>query len=358
VKKLLYGSIFIFALFLAAHPAMAGFGISPPYVKTKNPIFPGSHYEQIITLLRSSAEEALEAKVAVEAPEIASWVRIEQGDSFELPAGALQVPMKVVVDVPKDAEIGNYAGYINVHIVPKGALTGSGVAIALGARIDIDLEVTNEAFIDFMVRMVDIPAIEELKAPWRWPVFSWLLYRVNVVMKIENLGNIETSPTRVEMDVYDINERGIIATYVDKKIPPVPPFQIADVEASFLTKLEAGEYWARTRIYKGNEIVNKDKIIFAVHPPGQSPNPFKPGWAGYGLALGYLALLLVLAAAFIKGRSWRYLFKFALLLLWPLIFLGRLLFSFWQRLNRAFWRWLHKKSSRIVQGSDRGDRRP
>ena len=89
------------------HPANAGFGISPPYVKSDR-LIPGSYYEQKITLLRSAADENLQAVISIEAPEIASWISIDKGEQFDLPAGKLQVPMIVRVDVPDNAEIDNY----------------------------------------------------------------------------------------------------------------------------------------------------------------------------------------------------------------------------------------------------------
>jgi hypothetical protein len=65
--------------------AHAGFGISPPYVKTDKPIFPGSQFEQKITLLRSSADDEMQAEITINAPEIESWINIRQGEVFDLP---------------------------------------------------------------------------------------------------------------------------------------------------------------------------------------------------------------------------------------------------------------------------------
>ena len=57
----------------------AGFGISPPYVKN-NQLFPGSSYTQEIILLRSDAEEDLQADISVNAPEIKDWITIDKGN--------------------------------------------------------------------------------------------------------------------------------------------------------------------------------------------------------------------------------------------------------------------------------------
>jgi hypothetical protein len=169
LKRYFLSSFFLalIALLAGANTALAGFGISPPYVKN-NQIVPGSHYEQKITLLRSSAEEDLRAEITVNAPEIESWISIDKGMNFLMPKGQLQVPMVVNVDAPAKAEIGNYQGSINIRIVPAEAKTGGGVAIALGARVDVDLTLTNVTFSDFLVRIVSVPDVEMLGKPWNW----------------------------------------------------------------------------------------------------------------------------------------------------------------------------------------------
>src|SRR3989339_579957 len=237
-------AIFIFFVCLTwSSGAQAGFGISPPYLKTDKPIFPGANYEQTITLLRSSAEDELTAKITVNAPEIESWIAIDKGYSFDLPKGQLRVPMMVRVNVPDSAEIGDYKGYINVKIVPKVQSGGSGVSIALGARIDIDLRITDKAFLDFNVRRVSIPDFEQLGTPWKWPIFSWFFYRTKVEMKIENTGNI--------------------------------------------------------KIYKDKDIIYKDKIAFTVMTHGELPSGTKIGvWPWVLLSL-YVSLVLLFVCFFV-----------------------------------------------------------
>src|SRR3989339_452196 len=193
-------AIFIFFVCLTwSSGAQAGFGISPPYLKTDKPIFPGANYEQTITLL------------------------------------------------PDSAEIGDYKGYINVKIVPKVQSGGSGVSIALGARIDIDLRITDKAFLDFNVRRVSIPDFEQLGTPWKWPIFSWFFYRTKVEMKIENTGNIKVAPSKVHIDVYDLTEKELLESYDDNSIEKVEPFKTETVVASFPTKLKPGQYWGKIK---------------------------------------------------------------------------------------------------------------
>jgi hypothetical protein len=46
-----------------------------------------------------------------------------------LPKGELQVPMTVTFEIPKNAELGNYSGNINVKVLPADSNSG-GVSIA------------------------------------------------------------------------------------------------------------------------------------------------------------------------------------------------------------------------------------
>jgi hypothetical protein len=335
-------TIFVFFGVLGVfNTTQAGFGISPPYVKTNKPIFAGSHYEQRITLLRSSADDDLVATITVNAPEIEPWISLDKGDVFDLPKGKYQVPMIVKVDIPPDAEIGNYKGHINVRISPKDKSRGAGVAIALGARIDIDLEVTDETFVDFIIRKVDIPDFEEFTKPWNWPIFSYFFYKMNLVIDLENSGNIKIAPTKVHVDVYDLSEKELLGSYDDKSIEKIDPFIQGKTTASFRTKLPAGQYWAKIKIYKDKDIVHKDKIIFTIREAGSTSGGLKMGFGPWAMLSAMVLASLVVIALSIKLRSWRIL----LILIWPLLFILKKLLSFLGFLKKKFWRWIYKKSA-------------
>ena len=68
LKKLFF--IFVVGLFVSsslAHNASADLGISPPYVRNPG-LAPGSRMEQTIFIVRSVAEEDLEAKIEFHVP--------------------------------------------------------------------------------------------------------------------------------------------------------------------------------------------------------------------------------------------------------------------------------------------------
>ena len=93
--------------------AFAGFGVTPPFVRNTS-LTRNSTYEQEILLVRSDPRTPLKATVFVDAPEVADWIEIVQGNEFLLPRGEQKVPMTVKVTVPDDAEFKRYIGAIRV----------------------------------------------------------------------------------------------------------------------------------------------------------------------------------------------------------------------------------------------------
>lgn len=332
-----------------AREAMAGFGISPPYLKNTQ-LTPGSKYEQTITLLRSSAEDELRAEVKINAPEIASWITIDKGNEFALPKGMVQVPMVITVNVPKNAELGNYKGSINVRI-SSGANAKNGVAIALGARIDVDLSLTNVSNADFIVRIAAIKNIEMLKWPWNWPIFNFFLHRVPVVLNIENIGNVKTGPSKISLEIFDLSRNRVLESKINSDIDEIDPFSSKEVTAYFRTKLGLGQYWGRIKVYKEETIVNSYEIAFTIGKPGEFGQ--KLGIYPWVLAGIYLAVIISILTILIYFRSWRLLGRtlWSLLILLSLPFrpVARKTSTGWADLKTSFWNWV---SDMVSQHND------
>jgi hypothetical protein len=234
----------------------AGFGISPPYVINKR-LIPGSYYEQKINLSRSNPDEDLTVLVEIDAPEIASWISIDPGVEFLFPKGEKLTEITVKVNVPDNAELKNYKGYIRAKVVPVKAAGGQ-VSVALGARIDVDLTVGKGEFFDFLVRAINISNVA--KKAWPLKYFN----KVEITLKVENTGNIKSSPTKVHLDVYDIYEKGILESGDDTSMAKIKPFEEKEITAAFSTKLEPGTYYGIVKVYKEDEISRQEKIIFSV----------------------------------------------------------------------------------------------
>ncbi len=334
-------------LFLAwSGAAQAGFGISPPYVRNGH-LIPGSHYDQRIFLLRSSAEEDLQAEIEVKGEPVKNWISIDKGTSFILPKGKLRVPMIVSVDVPKEADVGTYKGHISIKVKPLGAAK-TGVSVALGARVDIDLTVTNETYPDFIVRLAKIPDFEELKWPWN----SWLLgrffYKIRAELTIENTGNVPVAPSKVHLDVYDISKKNLLESSSDTSLKKIKPFSKETIVASFPTKLGVGQYWSKLKIYKGNQVVNYYEFVFNIVEPGALGKDYLGHWP-WILGIGLFLLVALFVFILVKVRFWRLVFlakKGFLLIFAPP---WRWLKKTGKKLKKKFFQWLLKKAKDYEQ---------
>jgi hypothetical protein len=338
--------LLILVLFLSwASTARAGFGVSPPLIQNHQ-LTPGSTYKQEIMLLRSDAADELRADINLNAPDIASWITLDQGNSFILPKGQLQVPMVVTFKVPKSAQLGNYTGSMDIKVSPVSSTGGGGVSIALGARVDIDLALTNVSQADFLVRMVSIPDFQQLGRPWNWkvwaPIFNQFFYKIKVVMNLENNGNVKTAPSKVSIEVWDLGKKTMLQSSVDSSIKKVDPFSSGSVIASFPTHLPAGQYWVKVRIYKEQEIVNYYEIAFSIADPAS--------WDGNNLGIApwlVAAVLVIIALAIIflliKVRFWRFFIWLVLLPSKPVL---RTTVNFFKTLNKKFWQWMVKQAEK------------
>jgi len=253
LKVLGVALVFLFS----ANTALAGFGISPSQVINYN-LLPGSHYEQKISLVRSDISKEAKVEVTINAPEIGEWLTIDKGLSFTFAPGQKQVFMTVNVDIPEDAELGNYKGTIAVRVVPEQIKEGGTVTIALGAQINVDLTIVEKKFFDFTVRSVDIPDLTEGNL-------------IKVLLKIENIGNLEGSPTKVHLDVYDILGDTLLESGDDTSLDSVKPFEIKEIFAEFPTNLGIGQHWSEVKVYKDDEIIREERIFFSIVERGASP---------------------------------------------------------------------------------------
>ncbi len=261
-------------LFFAVNVASvhAGFGITPPYVRNDR-LTQGSTYTQEITLVRGDPIEDLKAEVTLQVPGIDQWITIDRGNEFLLPKGEKQVMMKVTIRVPADAAYERYQGSIRIRTMSPDP--ASGVSIALGAQIDVDIRVVDEIR-DFEVKRVNLSEAEE---PTR---FWWLEYpgKITFTMGIENTGNAPTSPSRVQLDLYDKRGNVVLeSTYNTNTIDEVLPFETREVVAYLPTRLPPGAYLVKYSIYRfEDEVKRSGELTLSVLPKGTLV-----AYVGYGL---------------------------------------------------------------------------
>lgn len=274
----------IFLILVWANIAQAGFGISPPYVISDR-LYPGAHFEQKIVLSRGDPKDDLKAEITIDAPEIKSWFSFSPGKEFLLPKGSQQVAMMVKVDVPEDAEYKNYKGYIHIRTSPAEEGRKAGVSIALGARVDINLTVTKLIIIDFKIRNLQIPDSEEGFHWWKIELAG----KIKFLMNVENIGNVEAAPNRVEIEIYDLAWKNLLFQGEDKSLEKIKPFERENIIAEFSHKLEPGQYWSTVKVFKDEkEILREERIILTVTPMEMSA---KDWLVLVGIILGILIII-------------------------------------------------------------------
>ncbi len=286
----------IICLLFSPSFVLAGFGITPPYVKNTS-LTRNSVYEQKILLVRGEADLAQKAEIVIDAPEIEDWIYIKEGSEIYLPAGVQKVPITVQIKVPENAEYKNYKGSIRIRTMPADDKVAAGkVTVSLGALIDIDLTVLDRVIKDFRVRKVSVPDLNAGKN------IAWLFFpgKIRFNMLIENTGNIDIAPSLVEFSIFDRTGKVLLeSTKSLGKIKKIKPYLTDTVVANIPTRLPAGSYVARYRIFNEDNVVQEGDLSMNILPPGTlSEKGF--GFSGLSLwhkisvILPILSLLLVI----------------------------------------------------------------
>lgn len=268
----------LFSTFGVAHLAYAGFGITPPYVRN-DALRPGSEYTQEIIIVRSDPVEDLDAELTLNTPGITEWFSVDRGMKFVLPKGESQVKMHVTVRVPDDAKLGGYTGNIRIRTLSKNA-PSTGVSLALGAQIDVNIKVVEEIF-NFEVRRVELYEAEQGHTKW------WLDFpgKINFAMHIENVGNIPAAPHQVHFDIYDTAGQKLLeSTNNTNKIERILPFATKKVVANLPTNLSPGGYRVKYTIKKTEtDIAQQGELALSVLPRGTIPNYEAYGFEGLSI---------------------------------------------------------------------------
>lgn len=282
LRRLFLVLIIALMIFVWVDVAQAGFGIAPPYVRNDK-LTRGSHYEQKILLVRGEAIEDLKAEIAIDVPKANNWISIDKGKEFIMPKGESKVPMVVKVDVPQNAKFDNYEGAIRIRVSSLKPPESGTVSIALGAQIDVRLNVTKENVFNFLVRLVTIPDSSE-GGP------------VKVLLKVENTGNIKSAPTRVHLDVYDSFHRDLLWSGDDSRLEKIKPFETKEIFAEFKTKLVMGQYRGDIKIFKGEEVTREERVFFTITEKEKGLAAFAGRVGGLAVWLWVILGVIILGA--------------------------------------------------------------
>lgn len=240
-----------------ADNAQAGLGISPSRWVEKNAL-KGSHLEKVFTLSRSNPVVDLSFKAEIKG-EIKDWIKIDKGLDFTIPRGQQQFPIKVILDVPQEADYRDYQGSIRLKSESKDAETsGMGAGVVLSSLIQIDLTVSEKEILEYEILQIAIPDSEAGEP-------------VSIYLKIWNTGNVEAKPTKVTVDFFDKFKKINLGSYevIDfSGVPSVEPFSEGEIKIDIPAKFEAEQYWASIKVYQEAELLKSEDITFEVKEVG------------------------------------------------------------------------------------------
>lgn len=285
IGLILIGVLLTLFFFAYANIAFAGFGVSPSEVYN-NHLRPGSHFEQVIYLVQSKPEQDLQTQVEVDAPEIKDWISFEQGSKFIIPTGNQQFPLKVIVDVPQNADFKNYGGMIWVKTMPVSKDGEGMVRVALGAVISLNLRVGSEEIYGFAFRGMSIKDAEKGR-----PII--------VTIAVQNVGNTESKLSKVHLDVYDAYLKEVLQSSDVTKLESVKPFETKNIEIKFPNKLDLGTYFGKIQIFKDEQTIGDTKQAFNVLERTGIVYKIFSKWFSWAI----LALLIVIAALLIRRKQ-------------------------------------------------------
>jgi len=241
-----------------------GLGVSPSRIINYN-LVRGSSIEKDIVLSRSEATDELFFTVQAEG-DVANWVTTSYGDSFTIPAGTNRFPVRLILEIPNTASNGAYDGAIRFissskpesELAADNTSGGNNIDVKVNALVQFDIEVSGAQLKSYNIPAIDIPAIEK-----GWPL--------QVVMTLENEGNVDAAPTSMVIEVWDKYKTEQIQTInVDSfdDVSPVGPFTQDDFVILLDQQFEIEQYWALIKVYDGQELTVQEDVVFEVVPEG------------------------------------------------------------------------------------------
>lgn len=237
-------------------PALAGFGVSPAEIYNDS-LKPGAKFEKEIVLSRSDANENLKVIIETEMGEAESWIKFDLGKEFVFPKGQQRQIVKATVNVPTNADLKNYKGFIRIKASSMDSSV-SGVSIIQGARMEVSF-ITTSMNVDLLnIKGLNIPDVDFQKP-------------IKLLLNIQNNGNTKTAPSKVILEVQDLNKNPV-ATLETTKLEKIDPNTTKEITAEFENKLNGGEYFGIVKAYLEDKLIRSDRLVFKV---GNPPEGYK-----------------------------------------------------------------------------------
>ncbi len=229
----------------------AGLGVSPATIRNER-MKPGSVYRQQIIISQAEPDEDLQVTIEKDAPGINDWVSFELGEMFTIPKGTNKFTFDAIVTVPANADMRTYEGVIRIKAVSADAgSTGGGVSVIKGARLDLEIVVSDRDVSELLVRAVDISDVVSGEA-------------LLISLKVENLGNVSSVPTLLTLDITDLNDNLLQSLRTTEFSSAIQPGELQDITTSIEHNLPSGEYFSLVKVYLDDLLLREERIPFRV----------------------------------------------------------------------------------------------
>lgn len=245
---LLFFGIFLFVIQKVQAEESSSLGVSPAYIRN-DILLKGSYYEEELVISRANPDTEAKAILELDIKDVQNWISFKPGFEVPLPKGEQRVTVNAIIDVPDDALLGIYKGYIRVKLEEPNE--EGGVTLVPSVRLDVDLTVIDENKSAFEVRLVDIEDF-----PRNYPLV--------LKMKIKNAGNVEVKPSKVMLNIKDLSQN-FIKDLESNEISEIAPFVLGEVEVTFEDhNLHTGDYFGEITVYDGEKVSFDDRVVFTV----------------------------------------------------------------------------------------------
>ncbi len=124
-------------------------------------------------------------------------------------------------------------------------------------------------------------------------------------MLVENTGNVDVAPSKIEFRIFDFAGKVLLEeTYNKDRVKKIAPYATQEVFASIPTRLPAGNYIARYRVFNGEEVKQEGEVNLSILPYGTLQ---EAGFGFSGLSIPHkISILLPIFSILIIGLYFVY----------------------------------------------------
>ena len=255
-----------FLLFVPGQALAAAFGISPPWIENEH-IKPGTNFVYIINLSANGLPEDMEVDVQLSGDaEVLKWLHVQNKEGIVMPKGQSIVPVRISVNIPANASLGQYTGNIKFALTTKNKNNEMSIVNLLGGNMVVNLKVVDHDVIDYWVRDVQVDDITEGQP-------------IDFKLSLKNLGNTTLKNIEIKASVIDKQSGEIIASgAADQLSGPIQPQTMGDVKLSMpMQEFSAGRYWVDVDVLKEGKSVYKNRIHLVVESKPETNTSISTG---------------------------------------------------------------------------------